>query len=403
MPDKDKIVSFCDTVIEACFYSLLVTVPFSISFVEIFSSVMIAVWVFKTAMTKDLGFLRLMPVRILLVVLAWTLLSCINSDYFKESFRGVFKALEYYTIFTVAAATLGRKDIEKRFYYVLAVSSFLICANGVVQYFTGSDLIRHRALISMDYLRRISSSFIHPNDFGGYLVIVGAVLSAVSISSNIRMRIKIISLLPFFVSMLGLFLTRSRGAWLSFVAAFLIMGAFKARRILVLFIAVLIVIFVMLPYTVQEHILSLSDVASGTTSERLLLWKGTIDMIKVHPFLGFGVNTYSNNFPKYKPPEYPDVRYTHNCYLHMASEVGIVGAFIFIVFLVVTLMLCLLGVLREKTGIKKDIAAGLFAGLVGFSLNSMVDTHLYSVTLAVYFYVLLGFCYALIARADEKQ
>ncbi|MBF0215734.1 MAG: O-antigen ligase family protein, partial [Candidatus Omnitrophica bacterium] len=137
--------------------------------------------------------------------------------------------------------------------------------------------------------------------------------------------------------------------------------------------------------------------------ERLMLWKGTINMIKVHPILGFGVNTYSRNFPLYKPPEYPDVRYSHNCYLHMASEIGIVGALLFIVLLITVLILCMKYMARIRPGYRKNLEAGLFAALSGFAINCIVDTHLYSVNLAVFFYMLLGYCYGLSYRNVEER
>ena len=76
----------------------------------------------------------------------------------------------------------------------------------------------------------------------------------------------------------------------------------------------------------------------------------------------------------------------------MASEVGIVGALLFLFFLVTVLIYSLRGIttMPGEKGFRKDYAKGLFAGLVGFSLNCVVDTHLYSVTLAVLFYLLLG-------------
>ena len=134
-----------------------------------------------------------------------------------------------------------------------------------------------------------------------------------------------------------------------------------------------------------------------------MLWKGTINMIKVHPVLGFGVNTYSRNFPKYKPGEYPDVRYSHNCYLHMASEIGIIGALIFLIFLITVFTYSMKGIYALPPGRQKALGIGLVAGLVGFAVNSMVDTHFYSVNLAVYFHLLLGFCYALTCHVKEEK
>ncbi|MEA3489892.1 MAG: O-antigen ligase family protein [Candidatus Omnitrophota bacterium] len=400
---QNKIINFCDRIIEGCFYTLLIVVTFSTSLVEIAASLMIAAWLTKMLIKRDLRSFDSVPARILLIFLLWTVLSCVNSAYFRESFRGVFKWTEYALIFLTVATEMRKESIVKRSLFVMALGAGLACLNGFYQYFSGTGFIRHRQLIYQDYLRRISSAFVHPNDYGIYLVIVIIIFISLLLSRYDRLRIKLAMLTLALISAVNLFLTKSRGAWISFGGAFLALGALKAKRVVAVFLVLLIIVFIMLPYTVQERIFQLTDADyGGTTWERLMLWKGTVNMIKVHPVLGFGVNTYSRNFPAYKPPGYWDVRYTHNCYLHMAAEVGIVGALLFLIFLVTVLVFSLKGIFLMPGGIRKDLSRGLFAGLVGFSMSSMVDTHLYSVNLAVFFHLLLGFCFALSYHARKN-
>ena len=197
------------------------------------------------------------------------------------------------------------------------------------------------------------------------------------------------------VSVLALFLTKSRGAWLSFVAALMALGALKSRKVILIFIALLAALGLFAPQSMRARVSDVFDMTSGTTWERMQLWKGTVEMIKVHPVLGFGVNTYSRNFPKYLPEGYTDARYAHNCYLHMAAETGVPGVLIFLGFLLSVFARAARGISVMRPGARKDLATGLFAGTLGFAFNSMVDTHLYSITLAMFFYALLGYCLAL--------
>ncbi len=399
---REKIIAFCDKVIEWCFYTLLVTIAFSTSLVEIASSVMIIAWVIKKLNDRDWTFLRSTPVKMLIIYFIWVMLSCINSEYFNESFRGILKVAEYSMLFIISATMIVNKNSVKKFFYVIAAGSIVICLNGFVQYFTGTGVIRHRTLVEDDYLHRISSSFVHSNDYGVYLLVIVMISVAFILSRNSKVREKVAAVVPAVLSIISLYLTKSRGAWISFTGAFLVFGAMKAKKVLAVFVAILLVVFMMLPYVAKERIFSLTDFKSGTTWERVMLWKGTINMISVHPVLGFGINTYSRNFPKYRPAGYSDARYTHNSYLHMASEVGIVGALLFLTFLVTVLLLSLRNLSLLPPGRRKDLIVGLFAGLVGFSMSCIVDTHLYSVNLAVFFHILLGFCYALSCYSDEK-
>jgi len=398
--NRDRIIQICDRVIEACFYCLLVFVTFSTSLVEIASSLLIFFWILKRLILRDFKAIDSAPARILLLFWLWNVLSCVNSDYFRESFRGVFKVAEYALIFMAAATEMRGGKVVKRSIYVMVGGALLSCFNGFFQFFSGAGFLRHRQLIHQDYLNRISSSFVHPNDFAVYLLVVAIVFLSLLLSRYSRLRTRLYMAAMVAVSSVALFLTKSRGAWISFSGSFLALGALKAKRLMAVFLVLLLVVFIMLPYTVQERMFQLTDVQSGTTWERLMLWRGAIDMIKARPILGFGVNTYSRNFPDYKPDQYWDSRYCHNCYLHMASEIGIVGALLFLTFLVTVLIFILLGIFRMKGSIRKDLARGLLAGLVGFSMNSIVDTHLYSVNLAVFFHLLLGLCFAL-SNNDE--
>ena len=52
-------------------------------------------------------------------------------------------------------------------------------------------------------------------------------------------------------------------------------------------------------------------------------------------------------------------------------------------------------------GQKKNITVGVFAGIVGLILNCAVDTHLYSVNLAVFFHMLLGFCFSISCHVEK--
>lgn len=392
---KQLIIRICDKAIEWCFYTLLVVVAFSNSLVEIAAGIMIAAWFIKKALDRDLSAVPVVPAVIMLLIWAWTLLSCFNSGYFSESFRGVFKIVKYGIIFIIASSELNKGFYVKRSLWVFVFSAVLASLNGFYQYFSGEDLFRHRELQPEEIMKRISSSFVHPNDFGVYLLVVCSVFLSQTLSRSEALRKKILFLPALAVSALALFLTKSRGAWLSFVAAVMALGALKSKKVVLFFVAVLITLAVFAPPSMRERISSGFDITRGTTWERLQLWKGTIEMIKIHPVLGFGVNTYSRNFPQYMPEGYTDARYAHNCYLHMAAETGVPGVLIFLAFLLSVFIRAAGGISVMRPGMRKDLATGLFAGTLGFAINSAVDTHLYSVTLATFFYVLLGYCLAL--------
>jgi O-antigen ligase len=387
---KERVTGFLDVITEWCFYVLIFAVTFSNSIVEIASTVMIVAWALALILRKEARKLKFPASYMLAAYFVWVLLSCFNSAHLSESFRGIFKALQYALVFMAASTLPWSASRVKKFLYVAAAAVVMVCVNGLFQYVTGTDLIRNRGLIPMDHLRRISSSFIHPNDFGAYLMVMASVFVSLLISGSKNLK-KVFIFAAVFVLTLGcLFLTGSRGAWMSFAAAFVVVGILKGKKMALAFICILAALFFLMPSAIRGRIYETADFESGTTWERVMIWKGSVNMIKERPVLGFGVNTFSKHFPDYKPEGYPDDRYAHNCYLQMASEIGVPGALFFLGFIFLALFSSLKGILPMSGGERKSMAVGLFGGSVGFVLNSAVDTHLFSVTLAFFFSLLLG-------------
>jgi O-antigen ligase len=133
------------------------------------------------------------------------------------------------------------------------------------------------------------------------------------------------------------------------------------------------------------------------------LWKGTWNMVKVHPFFGFGVNTFSRYFLEYKPAAYPDIRYTHNSYLQMWSEIGIFGlmAFLSIIFTVLKTTLRDMSKKIQK-GLEGYILLGLVAGYVAFLIQSGLDTNLFSLVLTTLFWIMTAYLVSLNKFLEEK-
>lgn len=400
---KDNIIKFCDLLIEASFYILIPSVTFSISLVEIAATTMISAWIIKKILDKDFSGVNTIPVKFLGFFFVWVLLSCLNSSYFHESFRGIFKVLETAFIFLVASSELKKDRHLKVALYVIALTTLIVCLDGFYQYIRGVDLIRGKHLILNDYLRRISASFVHPNSFGIFLFMVSSILGAAVISFGTGLKKRLMFSIPFLMSIYCLYLTRSRGAWLSFVASIFIVALLKSKKAVLIVLLLLGFVIILMPTSAKDALKDSFDLSSGTSWERVMLWTGTIDMIKVHPVLGFGINTYSKNFPAFKPKEYANLMYSHNCYLQMASEIGVPGAVLFILFLLASLGYSLKNILVMPKGINKDVAIGVFACLVGFVLGAIVDTHFYALTLSVFFYVLLGFCWALTSNQGKHE
>jgi O-antigen ligase len=132
-------------------------------------------------------------------------------------------------------------------------------------------------------------------------------------------------------------------------------------------------------------------------------------MIRHHPFIGVGLNTFSKNYGKYKlqsAEEYahtPDTIYAHNIYLHMAGETGLLGLFAFLGFLFVVFKQAARALGKLNDDYLKTVAMCLIACLIAFLINGLTETSLYYSRVSMIFWYLIGFSLALNKFTNEAK
>jgi putative inorganic carbon (HCO3(-)) transporter len=392
-----------DKIMVVAFYLLAAGVTFSTALTEISTISIIILMFIKRILTKDYSLPGGALSYVLLGFVIWNLLSFYNTSYLYESFRGFLKVFKYMLLFMATIDYFNSRLRIKRYLLFLIGVSFIIALDGIVQYLSGADLIRGRIIDHLDFLHRVSASFVHSNDFGVYLVVMLTILSSLFFSSTRKFKGRILLLVAILPVSWCFLKTQSRGAWLSFIVAILCLFSIKSKKIFIIILILLVMSPFFLPDNIKQRFSDFSTIATqGTAWERVKLWQGTARMVKAHPILGFGVNTYTKNFPEYKPENYPDAKYTHNSYLHMAAEIGVVGVGIFIAFLLLLIISAGTAIKKLQRGIYRDLYLGLLAGVIGFLCHCFVDTHLYSVTLAVFLFLCLGMVVAFKRVINEE-
>ena len=124
----------------------------------------------------------------------------------------------------------------------------------------------------------------------------------------------------------------SREAYLALICVLLFLAVVKLRWLLILLIALTLAWQVVLPVAVQERMaMTYSKSSSGETAkldpsaqERVMLWTDAIELFHENPVFGTGFLTYGN---MNRVGSYRD---THNFYLKMLVETGVIGVFLFL-------------------------------------------------------------------------
>lgn len=373
--------------------------------VEVCVAVLIGLFLVKRLFFERGAFVPKTAVNALIYILAAvTFISFLRSSFWKESFRGVIRVIKYPFLF-FAIIDFLKEDFNRirRLFWAVVCVSLLAYINGIFQSIWGFDFFRHRTLNKAEALHRISASFVHPNDFGAFIISVlplSMLFLAQSLPKLKRFLLCVISIAGIYC----LLQTSSRAAWLGFFCAALIFLLFYNKRIALIAMGALVSLFFVFPHGMERVTSAFRYFLKGETNtvwERIQLWKGTSTMIGEHPILGFGINTFSKYFPQYKPADYPDVRYCHNSYLQMWSEIGIIGLVAFLLIVVTIVM----GAIRYlKTNKDRSLRWWLLlsftAGYVAFLVQSGFDTNLYSLVLTTLFWSLSA---AIVALTQTKE
>lgn len=130
-----------------------------------------------------------------------------------------------------------------------------------------------------------------------------------------------------------LFFSYSRGAYMGLLAALIFFGVVKRRSLLIFVVVLAFAWQALLPATVVERI-SMTEEApgqlEGSASKRVALWEHAVGVFKANPVFGVGFGAFGHTIT---PGAFDGLTDTHNFYLRMLSEQGIVGICFFIVVL----------------------------------------------------------------------
>jgi len=287
-------------------------------------------------------------------------------------------------------AALVRRDLIGWLVGVLAlqvlVHSAFAVAQGVTGRPIGAGLLGARDLVLAETLEggamrlRPAGLFAHPIVYATSLVVTLPLLAVGPFLRRSR-ALGVLCLAALALGLAGLLLSLSRGAWISAIAAFALLGALALRRRLLTVaqlrllagtaLAAGLVFGVAFGPRVYER-LTRSD--AGNVDVRLDLNAIAWRMALANPLLGSGLNNFVETMEPFDPKDVMEYfpAPAHNLYLLEAAEAGLPA---------LALWLALFGAilataLRRLPRLDREaqwLAAALTAGLAGFLVSQLAD------------------------------
>lgn len=317
------------------------------------------------------------PVSIKYALLLFTLAIVVSFIFSKDKLISLKELYKYLTAILLFITIVSLSPLHKnRVILCILIAGFFISLACIYQYAFGFQhllkIITKQGTtnyFTLDYIsrRRPFFPFITPNILAGYLAMI------IPLSLSPKKRIWLILPLSF-----ALLLTKSLGALLSIFFALIIyfylegnlkkIGLFSLTGLLII-IGFVFFIRAIMPKQHTQPVFS--------AVMRLNYWQDTLRIIMSHPLSGVGLGNFNLEYS----------RYSHNSYLQIWAEMGILGIISFL-WLVISVLNASLKNFKSSTQ-KAQLASIIAANLV-FLVHNGVDFTFFLPEVSLIWWVILG-------------
>ena len=246
--------------------------------------------------------------------------------------------------------------------------------------------IRYMSLSSFseDRRDRLAGLFVYlgANYYGAFFAHFGIMTLGIFLFEKIK-KFKMLLLFIVIFTVYCLLFTFSRGAYLGFTAGLLFLGLVKEKKILVIIAIVFIFWQTLVPKGVIERITMTKDSSGNfenSAATRIKLWDLAWGMFKSSPIIG-------NGFESFQGLGFVD---THNFYMKMLAELGLLGLFSFIWLLFASFMTGW-SLYRESTDVFfKGLGLGFAGCVVAVAVTNAFGNRWAYISVGSYFWIFLG-------------
>lgn len=334
--------------------------------------------------------------NLLFLLFIWYILSTIfaTNKYNSLNATVAFSALLafYYLIHNYA------KIYYKNFLWILFVVATTLSIYGLYQFFYGFNITLNYLKInpienSTDIINRLKSNrifstFIYPNTFAGFLIMIIPIVIGF-IKNEKKYRMFLVPMLLLFI--FSLLLTKSIGAFISLILSititFLLISDKSIKNFKIFLLYCLLLIAMMFIFVIKDRglhnvISNLSGRYSSITkmlhisSNYLLFGAGPGNFEKVYNIANINKSGY--------------LKYAHNIIMQTIIELGIPGLIILLMIVFSQYKIILKNFFFLKTPQSKIFITSLIISISAFIIHNLIDFDIYNFELALIFVFLIA-------------
>lgn len=299
----------------------------------------------------------------------------INSTYMEvaiEGFRAVTTNLLWF--FLVFSLLKNETSAKKVLTFVVA-SSIIIASYGIFQYVTGVEMPAGWVDAAEQGVSTRAFSFVQSPNILGAIMTLSSMISVGLFFYDKKRLNKLFYLVAFFIMLLCLVFTLSRGAWIGFAISLFIFVLFKDKRYIlpVLAIGMILVLFIPAVSSRVLYMISPEYIFSSLTGGRMLRWIEGFNLFRENLLTGVGLGHFGGAVAMHYPNYFPKAFYMDNYFLKTAVETGILGVTSFFILLYAMLSNIFKNFKLKKNSPEGDMLLALFSGLFGVTIHCFFE------------------------------
>lgn len=341
-----------------------------------------------------------LPIFIFFISCLISLIPAINKGMALDRLRNIFCFIVLF--FLVSFYSQSSKEIKNNL-LVFIISGTIVSIFGIYE-FLGNNILGGLP---------VSSTLGHPNYTGEFLSMISLITLGLIIYENTILK-KGVMVTLFLIITICLFMSLGRGAILGFIVGIIsFIGLyiyyklpFKLNWKKVFIFSFIIILLTsigtffiikgpdFIRKTTEYTLYELGN--SKSIKQRFLIWKDTLNIIKDNYLLGIGPDNFEIQYPKYRSMKESLLEYniiitrTHNDYLQISAEHGILGILSILWFLIF-LFIYSFSKIKQEVLENKIIYVGIFSGIISLLINNLFAFGFYNPVSSIVFWSFCGY------------
>ncbi len=343
------------------------------------------------------------PANFLLLLFTITIVA---NTFLSLSLRGSFRDFSIHSVaigilFMIVNSKKSKKDIYLMNVFFTLVAA-IVSIYGIYQFFNGVPMGSGWVDASQnpDLKVRVYSVFENPNILAQYLIMIIPISAALFLYSKSYVK-KTFFALTTIIMLICDGMTYARGSWLGLAFSiffFILLVDFKK---LFLLIPLSIGSLFFMPSSILQRIRTMGSLQDSSFIYRLNTLDMSMDILKDYWFSGIGIGylTFREVAPFYIRSMAP--YHTHNTYLQIAIELGIVGFFLFLALMLMIFKMGVKSIMNTKSKFTKYFTAASLASLSAMLVNGVAEHILYNPKIILVFWLIIAMNFAMYGMDEE--